>query len=338
MAVKDYTSQLLNTLNMYHPNINPIDFSGVADNFQKAYDKAQNKFLTNALSQALQGGDENQINSALAALDPMTAVANRLSEKNMKQQRDWQLEDAERNHQWELDRLNMQHYLAKELADYKSSIGGSESPFNSKNEFINLMGIKNNPQVWNNLPDEDKMRITARIDYMANNPETVFNKNYQGQKGKEQAKQEFEQVKNAIQDQQQQATINDAINLVDSLDSQLFMPYAGFSSAIGTLTNGGIGMDNTSNEQYGKLERTIGNIENDLIAKARSKGQTGINTIAEIKQAAKGLQLGKGKDRLRGALKAMLKISDKLDAMPTIATPIPTNNSNIQIMDADDYF
>lgn len=323
---------------MYHPNKQPIDFSGVVDSFQSAYDKSKQKYLNNALASALQSGDETAINSALAAADPMTAVANRLAQQQRQQQRDWQLEDAERSHNWDIEKINLQQKLARELADYKASLGGSESPFNSKNEFINLMGIKNNPTVWNNLPAEDKMRINARLNYMANNPENVYEKNYQGQKGKEQAKQEFENIKNAVLEQQQQNSISDAIALTDTLDDSLFMPYSGISSYIGSLTGGNVGMDRVSNEQYGNLERTIGNIQNELIAKARSKGQTGINTMAEIQQAVKGLVLGRGKDRLKGALKALQNIDKKLDAMPTMATPIPTNNSNIQIMDAADYF
>lgn len=312
---------------MYQPNIKPIDFSGVVDSFQNAYDKSKQKYLNDALASALQSGDETAINSALAKADPMTAVANRLAQQQRQQQRDWQLEDAERSHNWDIEKINLQQKLARELADYKASIGGSESPFSSKNEFINLLGIKNNQNVWNNLPEEDKMRINARLNYMANNPENVFEKNYQGQKGKEQAKQEFENIKNAVLEQQQQSSIQDAINLTESLDDSLFMPWAEYSSQLGTITRGNIGMDKVSNEQYGNLERTIGNIQNELIAKARSKGQTGINTIAEINQAVKGLVLGRGKDRLRGALKALQKIENRLDAMPTIATPIMNNSS-----------
>ena len=184
MTVRDYTSQILNTLNMYHPNVQPIDFSGVVDNFQSAYDKSKQKYLNNALASALQSGDETAINSALAKADPMTAVANRLAQQQRQQQRDWQLEDAERSHNWDIEKINLQQKLARELADYKASLGGSESPFNSKNEFINLMGIKNNPTVWNNLPAEDKMRINARLNYMANNPENVYENAYQKASGK----------------------------------------------------------------------------------------------------------------------------------------------------------
>lgn len=197
---------------------------------------------------------------------------------------------------------------------------GQSNPFNSKNEFINLMGIRNNPQVWDSLPDDQKALVNARLNYMSNNPENVYDTSYQKKAGSLQAQKEGKDIENAILSQQQQGTLSDAINLVDELPDNLFMPYSDITSGLGVLTRGKVGMTREENEKYGNLERTIGSIENDLIAKARSKGQTGINTIAEIRQAAKGLQLGRGKDRLRGALKAMYDIEKKLDAIPTMNT------------------
>lgn len=65
--------------------------------------------------------------------------------------------------------------------------GGESNPFNSKNEFIALMGVKNNPKVWNSLPDDQKALIDARLNYMANNPENVFDVSYQKKRGSAQA-------------------------------------------------------------------------------------------------------------------------------------------------------
>ena len=261
MAVKDYTSQLINTLAMFQPDIKPIDFSGVVDSYQNAYDKAHNKFLTDALSKALQGGDENQINSAFAALDPVSAVANRLSQQQMQQRRDWQLEDAERDHRWELDKLNMQHYLAKELADYKSSLGGSESPFNSKNEFINLMGIKNNQQVWDSLSDEDKMLVNARLNYMSNNPENVYEKAYQQSSGKERGK----QLANSISDKE---GFRKALTEMKSLEDALFNPQTGkvFKAKINTITDRAIPtqlLDPEAQEARQYIQNSLGRLRLD---------------------------------------------------------------------------
>ena len=215
------------------------------------------------------------------------------------------------------------------------SQSGESNPFASKNEFINLMGIRNNPKVWDSLPDDQKALVDARLSYMSNAPENIYEKAYQGQRGKDIAKQEMTNIQNAQQSQQQQQNLSNAINLVASLPDNLFMPYSEISSLAGTYTDGMVGMSPEENEQYGYLEKTIGTIENDLIAKARSKGQSGINTIAEIRQAAKGLQLGRGKQRLKGALQAMYNIEKKLDAMPTVMTPINNTQDNSNISDAD---
>jgi hypothetical protein len=184
------------------------------------------------------------------------------------------------------------------------------------------MGIRNNPQVWDSLPDDQKALVNSRLSYMSNAPENLYDISYQKKAGALQAQKEGKDIENAALSQQQQSTLSSAINLVDELPDNLFMPYSEYTSGLGVLTGGKLGMSREENEKYGNLERTIGSIENDLIAKARSKGQTGINTIAEIRQAAKGLQLGRGKDRLRGALKAMYNIEKKLDAMPSMNTSI----------------
>jgi hypothetical protein len=158
----------------------------------------------------------------------------------------------------------------------------------------------------------------------------IYETSYQRAAGSAAAKQQATDIQNAIQSQYQQQTLSNAIDLVDSLPENLFKPYAEISSKASTYTEGHLGMTPEENEQYGYLERTIGSIENDLIAKARSKGQTGINTIAEIRQAAKGLQLGRGKQRLKGALQAMYDIERKLDSMPTVMSVMPQNN-NLQV-------
>jgi len=287
-------------------------------NDKKAYDAEQAKL--GAYSAALKEAhpeDAARID-AMGALEAGAYYDNLAKEQ---QKRQWELEDMARKEQFERSMAMLRHKNAIATAQYKANQGGN--PFGSKNEFINLLGIKNNPEVWDNLPDEDKAIALARLNYLSQNPENIYEKSYQGQRGKEAAKQEATDRQNAFENQKQQQTLDNAISLVNSLDDNLFMPYTGLSSMVGTVSSGEYGLTPEENEQYGYLERTIGSIENDLIAKARSKGQTGINTIAEIRQAAKGLQLGKGKQRLLGALQAMQNIENKLDAMPTVMSVMP---------------
>lgn len=65
--------------------------------------------------------------------------------------------------------------------------GVESNPFNSKNEFINLMGIRNNPQVWDSLPDDQKALVNARLNYMSNNPDNAYDISYQKKLGSAQA-------------------------------------------------------------------------------------------------------------------------------------------------------
>lgn len=65
--------------------------------------------------------------------------------------------------------------------------GGDNNPFSGNNEFIRLLAIKNNPDIYNNLPDELKSPIDARISYLSNNPENAYDISYQKKRGSAQA-------------------------------------------------------------------------------------------------------------------------------------------------------
>lgn len=86
-------------------------------------------------------------------------------------------------------RNSLTPYQREMLALKKQQIenGGSDNPFNSKNEFINLMGIRNNPQVWDSLPDDQKALVNARLNYMSNNPDNAYDISYQKKRGSAQA-------------------------------------------------------------------------------------------------------------------------------------------------------
>lgn len=75
--------------------------------------------------------------------------------------------------------------IAREKLAQKQS--GESNPFSSKNEFINLMGIRNNPEVWDSLPDDQKALVNARLNYMSNNPDNAYDISYQRKRGSAQA-------------------------------------------------------------------------------------------------------------------------------------------------------
>ncbi len=315
----------------YNPNVNAGLASGVEKLANAYLERGRRKGIASGLEQINSGDWESGLNT-IAQKSPDTA----LSLMQYKQKADdafalEQMKEQARNTitPYQQEMLNIQR---QRLAQ---SQAGESNPFSSNNEFLRLLGIRNNEKLWEKLSDEEKSAIGARINYLSNAPENIYEKSYQGQRGKDVAKQEMTDIQNAQQSQQQQQNLSNAINLVDTLPDNLFMPYADISSGIGTISKGKFGMSPEENEQYGYLERTIGSIENDLIAKARSKGQSGINTIAEIRQAAKGLQLGRGKQRLKGALQAMYNIEKRLDAMPTVMTPINNTQDYSNVSDDD---
>jgi hypothetical protein len=334
-AEKQRRQAMVDEMTAQHPEAaaqiaaDPMGYAKMLEERAKAERDQQFKMdmLNRQFSNSMALADRQHANSV--GLAKMRDELQNQAAANAKAQRAAELEEALNSGMITKEQYNRakQRDLLGDIVNGGKVGGGA---FDSKNEFISLLGIKNTPAIWDALPEEDKKSIQARLNYMSNNPNNIYETSYQRAAGSAAAKQQATDIQNAIQSQYQQQTLSNAIDLVDSLPENLFKPYAEISSKASTYTEGRLGMTPEENEQYGYLERTIGSIENDLIAKARSKGQTGINTIAEIRQAAKGLQLGRGKQRLKGALQAMYDIERKLDSMPTVMSVMPQNN-NLQV-------
>lgn len=105
--------------------------------------------------------------------------------------------------------------------------------------------------------------------------------------GREQAQ---EQVK-------RQVAARDSSSRVSRIDSligrskkykDLLRPYSEFQAELGKWTD--YGMTDEEREIRGELIRDVSDIKNDLIARARQNGQTGINTAREIELATKGIE------------------------------------------------
>lgn len=162
----------------YNTNAGAGLASGV-DKLANAFlQKRRNEGLASGLSQ-IQGGDwEGGVNT-IAETDPNTA----LGLVQYKQQQDdalalERMKEASRN--------QLTPYQQEMLALKRQQVaqGGSDNPFNSKNEFINLMGIRNNPKVWDSLPDDQKALVNARLNYMSNAPENIYEVSQQKALGK----------------------------------------------------------------------------------------------------------------------------------------------------------
>jgi hypothetical protein len=169
----------------YNTNAGAGLASGVEKLASAFLQKRRNEGLASGLEQ-IQGGDwEGGVNT-IAQTDPDTA----LGLAQYKQQSDdrMALQQAKMQQEAEL-RNTLTPYQQEMLALKRQQLaqGGSDNPFNSKNEFINLMGIRNNPQVWDSLPDDQKALVTARLNYMSNNPDNAYDISYQKKRGSAQA-------------------------------------------------------------------------------------------------------------------------------------------------------
>lgn len=165
----------------YNPNINSGLLSGAEKLASAFLERGRRKGLASGLEQ-IQGGDwEGGVNT-IAQTDPDIALGlakykQEAADKIALQQ----MKDAARN-QLTPYQQEMLALKRKQLAQ-----GGDTNPFNSKNEFINLMGIRNNPQVWDSLPDDQKALVNARLNYMSNNPDNAYDISYQRKRGSAQA-------------------------------------------------------------------------------------------------------------------------------------------------------
>jgi hypothetical protein len=157
-----------------------------AEKLSSAYlERNRRKGLASGLEQ-IQGGDwEGGVNT-IAQTDPDTALG--LAQYKQEADDKIALQQAKMQQEAEL-RNTLTPYQQEMLALKRQQLaqGGESNPFNSKNEFINLMGIRNNPQVWDSLPDDQKALVNARLNYMSNNPDNAYDISYQKKRGSAQA-------------------------------------------------------------------------------------------------------------------------------------------------------
>ena len=124
-------------------------------------------------------------------------------------------------------------------------------------------------------------------------------------KGRKEQQEKIQTAKQTASD------LEDTMNFVKGLPEVIVGPYASGLNAVGAFTGGNVGLTDEQQMLKGELDRRVGEIENQIIAVARQNGQTGINTMAEIRQAAKGIATAKSKPALLGALKHMKELQQK---------------------------
>ena len=157
-----------------------------AEKLSSAYlERNRRKGLASGLEQIQSGDWEGGVNT-IAQTDPDTALG--LAQYKQEADDKIALQQAKMQQEAEL-RNTLTPYQQEMLALKRQQLaqGGDANPFNSKNEFINLMGIRNNPQVWDSLPDDQKALVNARLNYMSNNPDNAYDISYQRKRGSAQA-------------------------------------------------------------------------------------------------------------------------------------------------------
>lgn len=118
---------IVNTMNQFKPQaVSGIDWANALENYNDAYNKAQDKQKQQDLADALIGGDEKQILAARAAYDPSGTVNYLDQQQRQQQARDWALADAERNHQWDMDKLERMNNNALGLAKAKAMLENNQ--------------------------------------------------------------------------------------------------------------------------------------------------------------------------------------------------------------------
>lgn len=128
MRTFNRSNDIIKTAGMYTPPAKQrVDWSSLMDNIGQGINDYQDNVKKQALVNALQSGNTDEINAAYSAYDPTGAMANKLKMDQLNQQREWSLSDAERNHQWDLEAQDRQLANSLRLANYKQGLKDSSS-------------------------------------------------------------------------------------------------------------------------------------------------------------------------------------------------------------------
>lgn len=270
------------------------DWGQIMSKFLTDYKKQQNE---EALTSALQSGDEEAINKAAAAYNPqgqldyIQRIKQARADADLAFQR--QKELAAINNAAALERIK-QTYANKNDGGFGNTQAGL------------ALRIATNPDEYT-----PEMQAWSR-DYLASKSSSaIYDKAYQGALGRKQGEKEIAQAQQNQLMQDQNQAIDNLVGDIEA-NEELVGVYSPIRATLGRYTGGKIGYSNKQLEERGNLIRQVGNIQNDIIAKARAAGQTGINTIAEIQQATKGLDENSSSKELIGALRAMQKSNNAL--------------------------
>lgn len=193
---------------------------------------------------------------------------------------------------------------ALKTAQDQKTLSEINKSYNTTNEIKNYEALRGM-----GVDDETARNIAFKIKETSSL--TPYDKEVQKQQAIADIKGKKEQQEKIQTAQQTASDLEDTMKFVEGLPEVIVGPYAGGLNAIGAFTGGNVGLTDEQQMLKGELDRRVGEIENQIIAVARQNGQTGINTMAEIRQAAKGIATAKSKPALLGALKHMKELQQK---------------------------
>ena len=260
------------------------------------------KGLEQNLADAVKSGDETAINNAYAQLNPTGYVdyMNRIKANR-------EASDLDFARQKEL--LDIQNQNAMGLARLKDALGGTPTSAARNYEYLKQQGLSDNEAMavafGGNTEAVGGALASGTLSGKGINA-------YEAEKGKQLAQQEAKQAENIQQFSGSMENIKELQNQIRK-DPSVFgikSIYKVPVSRVGALTGNKSAQDYLINR--GNAYRQLGNIKNDLIAKAKAAGQSGINTAKEIEQATAGLNENSSPEEILGALDAMYKSTSRL--------------------------
>lgn len=265
------------------------------DNWGELLGQAVQNYQTakykNDASEALAAGDMAGFENNLARINPIAAANYKLQQQQSEENNRYkQIELALRKQA--LEQKQNQSGLTNAAKNYEYLLGQGMSP-----EQARAIAFGGNTEAVGGA------LVSGGLDSLG----MAGAKEYDKQKGAALAKEEAKQREKAQLYENNISDIDDLINSISQNPGTVgwTAPYV---TAIARLT----GADDAYLGQRGENVRKLGTIQNNLISEAKAAGQSGINTVAEIEQATKGLNENSSAPEVLGALKAMRNSISKL--------------------------
>lgn len=299
MLNRDFASVTANIIKNTRPEIAAPKQDNWGEMLGQAVQNYQTAKYKNDASEALASGDMAGFESNLARLNPIAAANYKLQQQKEEQNNKYKQFELALKRQ-ALEQQASQSNLTSAAKNYEYLMGQGMSP-----EQARAIAFGGNTEAVGG----------ALVSGGFGGLGMAGAKEYDEQMGKELAKEEAKQREKAQLSESNLADIDDLIASIQDNPGTVgwTAPYV---TAIARVT----GADDNYLRQRGENVRKLGTIQNNLIAEAKAAGQSGINTVAEIKQATKGLNENSSAPEVLGALKAMRTSISKLRDKQKIGT------------------